>query len=166
METMRPPIRIVIPGKVYRRDSDLRHTPVFHQVEGLVVDEGVTFANMKATLEAFAHRLFDPSLAVRLRPSYFPFTEPSAEVDVTCFICRGSGCALCSGSGWVEICGAGMVDPRVFTACKVDPERYTGFAFGLGLDRVALLKYGLPDLRMLFAGDERLLRQFGTGSLS
>jgi len=163
METVKPPIRVVIPGRVFRRDSDLRHTPMFHQIEGLVVDEGITFAHMKATLEAFAHRLFDPALAVRLRPSYFPFTEPSAEVDVTCFICRGTGCALCSGSGWVEICGAGMVDPRVFAACGVDPQRYTGFAFGLGLDRVALLKYGLPDLRMLFAGDERLLRQFGTG---
>jgi phenylalanyl-tRNA synthetase alpha chain len=164
MEGAQPPIRIVIPGRVYRRDSDLRHTPMFHQIEGLVVDEGVTFAHMKATLEAFAHRLFDPSLTVRLRPSYFPFTEPSAEVDVTCFMCRGSGCALCSGSGWVEICGAGMVDPRVFVACGIDPERYTGFAFGLGLDRVALLKYSVPDLRMLFTGDERLLRQFGTGS--
>ena len=163
METMEPPIRIVIPGRVFRRDSDLRHSPMFHQIEGLVVDEGVTFAHLKATLEAFAHRLFDPSLAVRLRPSYFPFTEPSAEVDVTCFLCRGSGCSLCSGSGWVEICGAGMVDPRVFTACGIDPDRYTGFAFGLGLDRVALLKYGLPDLRLLFSGDERLLRQFGTG---
>jgi len=166
MESITPPIRVVIPGRVFRRDSDLRHTPMFHQIEGLVVDEGITFGHMKATLEAFAHRLFDPSLAVRLRPSYFPFTEPSAEVDVTCFICRGTGCSLCSGSGWVEICGAGMVDPRVFSACGVDPERYTGFAFGLGLDRAALLKYGLPDLRMLFAGDERLLRQFGTGVAS
>jgi phenylalanyl-tRNA synthetase alpha chain len=163
METMPLPIRIVIPGKVYRRDSDLRHSPMFHQIEGLVVDEGITFAHMKATLEAFAHRLFDPALAVRLRPSYFPFTEPSAEVDVTCFACRGEGCALCSGSGWIEICGAGMVDPRVFRACGIDPERYTGFAFGLGLDRVALLKYSLPDLRLLFAGDERLLRQFTAG---
>jgi len=160
MEKMRPPIRLMIPGRVYRRDSDMRHTPMFHQVEGLVVDEGVTFAHMKATLEAFVHRLFDPALAVRLRPGFFPFTEPSAEVDITCVLCLGKGCALCSGSGWIEILGAGMVDPRVFRACGVDAERYTGFAFGCGLDRVALLKYRLPDLRLLFGGDERLLRQF------
>jgi phenylalanyl-tRNA synthetase alpha chain len=160
MEKMRPPIRLMIPGRVYRRDSDMRHTPMFHQVEGLVVDEGVTFAHMKATLEAFVHRLFDPALAVRLRPGFFPFTEPSAEVDITCVLCLGKGCALCSGSGWIEILGAGMVDPRVFRACGVDAERYTGFAFGCGLDRVAMLKYKLPDLRLLFGGDERLLRQF------
>ena len=160
MEKMRPPIRLVIPGRVYRRDSDLRHSPMFHQVEGLVVDEGITFGHMKATLEAFVHRLFDPALAVRLRPGFFPFTEPSAEVDITCVLCLGKGCAMCSGSGWIEILGAGMVDPRVFRACGVDAERYTGFAFGCGLDRVALLKYRLPDLRLLFGGDERLLRQF------
>jgi phenylalanyl-tRNA synthetase alpha chain len=160
MEKMRPPIRLVIPGRVYRRDSDLRHSPMFHQVEGLVVDEGITFSHMKATLEAFVHRLFDPALAVRLRPGFFPFTEPSAEVDITCVLCLGKGCAMCSGSGWIEILGAGMVDPRVFRACGVDAERYTGFAFGCGLDRVALLKYRLPDLRLLFGGDERLLRQF------
>jgi phenylalanyl-tRNA synthetase alpha chain len=160
MEKMRPPIRLVIPGRVYRRDSDLRHSPMFHQVEGLVVDEGITFSHMKATLEAFVHRLFDPALAVRLRPGFFPFTEPSAEVDITCVLCLGKGCAMCSGSGWIEILGAGMVDPRVFRACGVDAERFTGFAFGCGLDRVALLKYRLPDLRLLFGGDERLLRQF------
>ncbi len=160
MEKMRPPIRLVIPGRVYRRDSDLRHSPMFHQVEGLVVDEGITFSHMKATLEAFVHRLFDPALAVRLRPGFFPFTEPSAEVDITCVLCLGKGCAMCSGSGWIEILGAGMVDPRVFRACGVDAERYAGFAFGCGLDRVALLKYRLPDLRLLFGGDERLLRQF------
>lgn len=160
MEKTRPPIRLVIPGRVYRRDSDLRHSPMFHQVEGLVVDEGITFSHMKATLEAFVHRLFDPALAVRLRPGFFPFTEPSAEVDITCVLCLGKGCAMCSGSGWIEILGAGMVDPRVFRACGVDAERYTGFAFGCGLDRVALLKYRLPDLRLLFSGDERLLRQF------
>jgi phenylalanyl-tRNA synthetase alpha chain len=160
MEKMRPPIRLVIPGRVYRRDSDLRHSPMFHQVEGLVVDKGITFSHMKATLEAFVHRLFDPALAVRLRPGFFPFTEPSAEVDITCVLCLGKGCAMCSGSGWIEILGAGMVDPRVFRACGVDAERYTGFAFGCGLDRVALLKYRLPDLRLLFGGDERLLRQF------
>jgi phenylalanyl-tRNA synthetase alpha chain len=136
---------------------------MFHQVEGLVVDEGISFAHLKATLEAFLHRLFDPSLAVRLRPSFFPFTEPSAEVDITCVLCGGKGCAVCSGSGWVEILGAGMVDPRVFQAVGIDPQRYTGFAFGLGLDRVAMLKYRIPDLRLLFSGDERLLRQFPGG---
>jgi len=163
MEATKPPIRVIIPGRVYRRDSDLRHSPMFHQVEGLVVDEGISFAHLKATLEAFLHRLFDPSLAVRLRPSFFPFTEPSAEVDITCVLCGGKGCAVCSGSGWVEILGAGMVDPRVFQAVGIDPQRYTGFAFGLGLDRVAMLKYRIPDLRLLFSGDERLLRQFPGG---
>lgn len=163
MESMPLPIRLIIPGRVYRRDSDLRHSPMFHQVEGLVVEEGITFAHLKATLEAFVHVLFDPSLQVRLRPSFFPFTEPSAEVDITCILCRGSGCAMCSGSGWIEILGAGMVDPRVLMACRIDPERYSGFAFGCGLDRVALLKYRLPDLRLLFSGDERLLRQFPAG---
>ena len=160
METTPPPIRVIIPGRVYRCDSDLRHSPMFHQVEGLVVDEGITFANLKATLEAFVHVLFDPRLAVRFRPSFFPFTEPSAEVDITCVLCLGKGCPMCSGSGWIEILGAGMVDPRVLRACKLDPERFSGFAFGCGLDRVALLKYRLPDLRLLFSGDERLLRQF------
>ncbi len=160
METTTPPIRVIIPGRVYRCDSDLRHSPMFHQVEGLVVDEGITFANLKATLEAFVHVLFDPRLAVRFRPSFFPFTEPSAEVDITCVLCLGKGCPMCSGSGWIEILGAGMVDPRVLRACKLDPARYSGFAFGCGLDRVALLKYRLPDLRLLFSGDERLLRQF------
>jgi phenylalanyl-tRNA synthetase alpha chain len=160
METTPPPIRVVIPGRVYRCDSDLRHSPMFHQVEGLVVDEGITFGHLKATLEAFVRVLFDPRLTVRFRPSFFPFTEPSAEVDITCVLCLGKGCAMCSGSGWIEILGAGMVDPRVLRACKLDPERVSGFAFGCGLDRVALLKYRLPDLRLLFSGDERLLRQF------
>jgi phenylalanyl-tRNA synthetase alpha chain len=163
MESQRPPIRLLIPGRVYRRDSDLRHSPMFHQVECLVVDEGITFGHLKGTLEAFLHVLFDPSLAVRFRPSFFPFTEPSAEVDITCVLCRGAGCPMCSGSGWIEILGSGMVDPRVFQACGIDPRRYTGFAFGLGLDRVAVLKYRLPDLRLLFSGDERFLRQFGMG---
>lgn len=163
MQRQAPPIRVVIPGRVYRRDSDLRHSPMFHQVEGLVVDEGITFGHLKATLEAFVHVLFDPSLEVRFRPSFFPFTEPSAEVDITCVLCRGKGCAMCSGSGWIEILGAGMVDPRVFRACGIDAAKYTGFAFGCGLDRVAVLKYRLPDLRMLFGGDERFLRQLGQG---
>ncbi len=161
MERRTPPIRIVVPGKVYRRDSDLRHSPMFHQIEGLLVDEGVTFGNLKATLETFLHALFsEHGVEVRFRPSYFPFTEPSAEVDITCIFCGGSGCGVCSRSGWIEILGSGMVDPRVFERVGVDAERYTGFAFGLGLDRVAMLLYGIPDLRQLFVGDQRLTRQF------
>jgi phenylalanyl-tRNA synthetase alpha chain len=160
MERRRPPIRIVVPGRVYRRDSDLRHSPMFHQLEGLVVDEGITVGHLKATLETFLHALFSEKVRVRLRPGYFPFTEPSAEVDISCIFCGMAGCGVCSGSGWIEILGAGMVDPRVFEAVGVDPERYTGFAFGLGLDRVAMLQYGIPDLRQLFAGDQRLTRQF------
>jgi phenylalanyl-tRNA synthetase alpha chain len=160
MESRKPPIRIVVPGRVYRRDSDLRHSPMFHQVEGLLVDEGVTVGHLKATLETFLHALFSDEVKVRLRPGYFPFTEPSAEVDISCIFCGQKGCGVCSGSGWIEILGAGMVDPRVFEAVGVDSERYTGFAFGLGLDRVAMLVYGIPDLRQLFAGDQRLTRQF------
>jgi phenylalanyl-tRNA synthetase alpha chain len=160
MERRKPPIRIVVPGRVYRRDSDLRHSPMFHQLEGLVVDEGITVGNLKATLETFLHALFSDDVQVRLRPGYFPFTEPSAEVDISCIFCDMAGCGVCSGSGWIEILGAGMVDPRVFEAVGIDPERYTGFAFGLGLDRVAMLQYGIPDLRQLFAGDQRLTRQF------
>ena len=161
MEVRKPPIRIIVPGRVYRRDSDLRHSPMFHQVEGLLVDEGISFGHLKATLETFLHALFcDHGVDVRFRPSYFPFTEPSAEVDITCIFCGGSGCAVCSRTGWIEILGSGMVDPRVFEHVGIDPERYTGFAFGLGLDRVAMLMYGIPDLRQLFAGDQRLTRQF------
>ncbi len=160
MESRKPPIRIVVPGRVYRRDSDLRHSPMFHQIEGLVVDEGVTVGNLKATLETFLHALFSDDVKVRLRPGYFPFTEPSAEVDISCIFCDQKGCGVCSGSGWIEILGAGMVDPRVFEKVGVDSERYTGFAFGLGLDRIAMLVYGIPDLRQLFAGDQRLTRQF------
>lgn len=160
MERDKPPIRIVVPGRVYRRDSDLRHSPMFHQIEGLVVDEGITVGNLKATLETFLHALFSDDVRVRLRPGYFPFTEPSAEVDISCIFCGMKGCGVCSGSGWIEILGSGMVDPRVFEAVGIDPERYTGFAFGLGLDRVAMLQYGIPDLRQLFAGDQRLTRQF------
>jgi phenylalanyl-tRNA synthetase alpha chain len=160
MERRQPPIRIVVPGRVYRRDSDLRHSPMFHQLEGLVVDEGITVGHLKATLETFLHTLFSDDVKVRLRPSYFPFTEPSAEVDISCIFCNMKGCGVCSGSGWIEILGSGMVDPRVFEAVGIDPERYTGFAFGLGLDRVAMLQYGIPDLRQLFAGDQRLTRQF------
>jgi phenylalanyl-tRNA synthetase alpha chain len=160
MESRQPPIRIIVPGRVFRRDSDLRHSPMFHQIEGLLVDEGITFGHLKATLEAFLHELFSEEVAVRLRPGYFPFTEPSAEVDISCIFCAQKGCGVCSGSGWIEILGSGMVDPRVFEAVGIDAERYTGFAFGLGLDRVAMLVYGIPDLRQLFAGDQRLTRQF------
>jgi phenylalanyl-tRNA synthetase alpha chain len=160
MESRQPPIRIVVPGRVFRRDSDLRHSPMFHQIEGLLVDEGITFGHLKATLEAFLHELFSDRVAVRLRPGYFPFTEPSAEVDISCIFCAQKGCGVCSGSGWIEILGSGMVDPRVFEAVGIDAGRYTGFAFGLGLDRVAMLVYGIPDLRQLFAGDQRLTRQF------
>ena len=160
MERTAPPIRIIVPGRVYRRDSDLRHSPMFHQIEGLLVDEGITFGNLKATLEAFLHELFAANVEVRLRPGYFPFTEPSAEVDISCIFCGGSGCGVCSGSGWIEILGSGMVDPRVFEAVGVDPDRYTCFAFGLGIDRVAMLIYGIPDLRQMFDGDQRLTRQF------
>jgi phenylalanyl-tRNA synthetase alpha chain len=160
MENRKPPIRIVVPGRVYRRDSDLRHSPMFHQIEGLLVDEGITVGNLKATLETFLHALFSDNVEVRLRPGYFPFTEPSAEVDISCIFCGQKGCGVCSGSGWIEILGSGMVDPRVFEAVGVDSDRYTGFAFGLGLDRIAMLVYGIPDLRQLFAGDQRLTRQF------
>jgi len=160
MESRKPPIRIIIPGRVYRRDSDLRHSPMFHQVEGLLVDEGITFGHFKATLETFLHALFSDDVQVRLRPGYFPFTEPSAEVDISCPFCEMKGCGVCSGSGWIEILGSGMMDPRVFEAVGVDPERYTGFAFGLGLDRLAMRLYGIPDLRQMFEGDQRLTRQF------
>ncbi|MCP4655954.1 MAG: phenylalanine--tRNA ligase subunit alpha, partial [bacterium] len=154
-----PPIRIICPGRVYRNDNDLRHSPMFHQVEGLAVGEGVTLGDLKGTLEAFVRRLFTPDTGVRLRPSFFPFTEPSAEVDITCPFCHGDGCAVCSRTGWIEILGSGMVDPRVLAGCGIDPDRYSGFAFGLGIDRVAMIRYGIPDIRMLFDNDERLLRQ-------
>jgi len=154
-----PPIRIICPGRVFRFDNDLRHSPMFHQVEGLAVAEGITFGDLKGTLEAFIHRLFSADTGVRLRPSYFPFTEPSAEVDITCPFCRGGGCEVCSQTGWMEILGAGMVDPRVLAECGIDPDVYSGFAFGLGVDRVAMIRYGIPNIRMLFDNDERLLRQ-------
>jgi phenylalanyl-tRNA synthetase alpha chain len=160
MGQRKPPIRTIAPGRVYRRDSDLRHSPMFHQIEGLVVDEGITVGHLKATLETFLHTLFSDDVEVRLRPGYFPFTEPSAEVDISCIFCRMKGCGVCSGSGWIEILGSGMVDPRVFSAVGIDPDRYTGFAFGFGLDRIAMLVHGIPDLRQLFSGDQRLTRQF------
>jgi phenylalanyl-tRNA synthetase alpha chain len=163
MLARRPPIRVICPGRVYRFDNDLRHSPMFHQVEGLAVAEGITFGHLKGTLQAFLQRLFGADTKVRLRPSFFPFTEPSAEVDVTCAACRGGGCPTCSGTGWMEILGCGMVDPRVLRNCGIDPATYSGFAFGMGLDRVAMIRYGIPNIRLLFDNDERLLRQLGRG---
>jgi phenylalanyl-tRNA synthetase alpha chain len=160
MEQRRPPVRIIAPGKVYRRDSDITHSPMFHQVEGLLVDQGVTFADLKGTLVAFVHQMFGPEVGVRFRPSYFPFTEPSAEVDIECVICRGQGCRVCKITGWLEILGSGMVHPAVFEAVGYDPETYTGFAFGLGIERIAMLKYGIDDIRLFFENDLRFLRQF------
>lgn len=154
-----PPIRIICPGRVYRKDNDLTHSPMFHQVEGLAVGRGITFGDLKGTLEAFIHRLFSPQTGVRLRPSYFPFTEPSAEVDITCPFCSGKGCRVCSQTGWMEILGSGMVNPRVLDHCGIDSSVYTGFAFGLGIDRVAMIRFGIPNIRLLFESDERLLRQ-------
>jgi phenylalanyl-tRNA synthetase alpha chain len=161
MQAYRPPIRIIAPGMVYRRDPfDASHAPGFEQLEGLVVDEGVTMVDLKATLAEFARRLFGPEARVRFRPSFFPFTEPSAEVDVSCFLCGAKGCPACKGTGWMEIMGAGMVDPAVFEAVGYDPERYTGFAFGMGPGRIALQRFGIPDIRLLYESDVRFLEQF------
>ncbi len=160
MEKESPPVRIIAPGKVYRCDSDISHTPMFHQVEGLFVDEGVSFAHLKGILRIFAHEVFGRDTTLRFRPSFFPFTEPSAEVDVQCVICRGKGCRLCSNSGWLEILGAGMVDPEVLKAVNYDSEKWTGFAFGMGIERIAMLKYGIDDIRLFFENDLRFLNQF------
>ncbi len=160
METQGPPVQIVAPGKVYRCDADVSHSPMFHQVEGLWVDEGVTFADLRGTLETFGHQMFGPKVAIRFRPSFFPFTEPSAEVDIGCVICGGGGCRVCAGSGWLEILGAGMVHPAVYGFVNYDPERVTGFAFGLGVERIAMLKYGIDDIRLFFENDLRFLSQF------
>ncbi|MBI3988366.1 MAG: phenylalanine--tRNA ligase subunit alpha [candidate division NC10 bacterium] len=162
MELKAPPIQIVVPGKVYRRDADISHSPMFHQVEGLLVDEGVTFADLKGTLQVFAERLFGKQVRLRFRPSFFPFTEPSAEVDVLCIICGGTGCRVCKGSGWLEILGAGMVDPDLFKRVGYDAERYTGFAFGMGVERITMLKFGIDDIRLFFDNDLRFLKQFQT----
>ena len=164
MQSQPPPVYIIAPGRVYRREtSDATHLPVFHQAEGLVVDEGITFADLKGTLEAMAKELFGARRRVRLGPAYFPFVEPGAEVGVSCFLCDGVGCRVC-GNGWIELLGAGMVHPRVLENCGYDPERYTGFAFGVGIERIALLRYAIPDIRMLVEGDVRFLAQFGTAS--
>ena len=155
-----PPIRIIAPGTVYRRDSDLTHSPMFHQIEGFLVDERVTFGDLKGILTHFLNEYFGAGLQVRFRPSFFPFTEPSAEVDIACVICRGSGCRVCGGTGWLEILGCGMIDPEVFAAVNYDPTKYSGFAFGMGLERIAMLKYGVSDLRLFFENDIRFLKQF------
>ncbi len=160
MEKHQPPIQIIAPGKVYRKDADVTHTPMFHQVEGLMVDEKVTFADLKGVLEVFLKEIFGSDTKVRFRPSYFPFTEPSAEVDIGCVICGGKGCKVCKGTGWLEILGCGMVDPAVFKAVEINPETYQGFAFGMGVERIAMLKYGIDDLRLFFENDLRFLRQF------
>jgi phenylalanyl-tRNA synthetase alpha chain len=160
MEKQAPPVRIIMPGKVYRCDSDLTHTPMFHQVEGLLVDENVSFGDLKGTLTAFVHQMFDEQTSLRFRPSFFPFTEPSAEVDILCVICRGKGCRVCSQSGWLEILGSGMVHPALYENVGYDATRYTGFAFGMGVDRIALLKYGIDDIRKFFENDLRFLKQF------
>ena len=161
METRKPPIRIICPGRVYRADEvDATHSPVFHQVEGLVVDKGVTMCNLKGVLEQFAHEIYGPDTKVRFRPSFFPFTEPSVEVDVSCPECGGKGCRVCKGEGWIEILGAGMVHPRVLKACGIDPDEYSGFAFGIGLDRLTTTRHKISDIRLLFENDLRFLRQF------
>jgi phenylalanyl-tRNA synthetase alpha chain len=160
MEKIKPPVRIIAPGKAYRCDADLTHTPMFHQVEGLLVDEATTFGELKGVLSIFVQRMFGEQTKLRFRPSFFPFTEPSAEVDIACVICEGTGCRVCSGSGWLEILGAGMVDPAVFAKVGYDAEKYTGFAFGMGIERIAMLKYGIDDIRLFFENDVRFLAQF------
>ena len=161
MEKTQPPIKIISPGSVYRSDAvDATHSPLFHQLEGLVIDRGITMGDLKGTLEMFAKRMFGEETRIRFRPHHFPFTEPSAEVDVSCFVCGGTGCRLCKGEGWIEILGAGMVHPNVLRNCGIDPEEYSGFAFGLGIERIALLKYHIDDMRLLYENDVRFLRQF------
>jgi phenylalanyl-tRNA synthetase alpha chain len=161
MEKERPPLRIIAPGKVYRCDSDITHTPMFHQVEGFLVDRKVSFADLKGVLAIFCQKMFDQAdIGLRFRPSFFPFTEPSAEVDIGCVICRGDGCRVCKQTGWLEILGAGMIDPEVLKMVDYDPEEFSGFAFGLGIERIAMLKYGIDDIRLFYENDLRFLKQF------
>lgn len=160
METQKPPIRIVCPGKVYRPDDDATHSPMFQQMEGLVIDKHVTLADLKGILEEFAKKFFNPSTKVRFRPSYFPFTEPSVEVDLSCAMCGGKGCRLCKGTGWIEILGAGVVNPAVLEMCGIDPHEYSGLAFGMGIERATMIKYAIPDMRLLFDNDVRYSKQF------
>jgi phenylalanyl-tRNA synthetase alpha chain len=160
MERQKPPVRIICPGRVYRRDADITHSPVFHQVEGLAVDRGISMADLKGTLALFARELFGADSRIRFRPSFFPFTEPSAEVDVLCFLCKGGGCRVCKQSGWLEILGSGMVHPRILRAMGYDTEEVTGWAFGMGIERVAMLRYGVDDIRLFYENDLRFLAQF------
>jgi len=162
MESNEPPLRVIAPGTVYRRDSDVTHTPMFHQVEGFMVGKGVTFSNLKAVLTHFLQTLFGEEVSVRFRPSFFPFTEPSAEVDIQCVICGGGGgkCRVCKGTGWLEILGSGMIHPNVFKSVGYDAEKVSGFAFGLGIERIAMLKYGIDDIRLFFENDIRFINQF------
>lgn len=160
MESSEPPLKVICPGRVYRCDSDLTHTPMFHQVEGLLISEDSSFADLKGVVEEFLRVFFEKELAVRFRPSYFPFTEPSAEVDIQCVMCNGDGCRVCSHTGWLEVMGCGMVHPRVFEYSNIDTEKYTGFAFGMGVERLAMLRYGVNDLRLFFGNDLRFLEQF------
>ena len=161
MESMKPPIRILSPGRVYRKDEiDATHSPMFHQIEGLVVDKGITMGDLKGTLNVMLKRLYGPDTVTRFRPHHFPFTEPSCEVDVQCFECHGEGCRVCKGEGWIEVLGAGMVHPRVLAGCGIDPEEYSGFAFGVGLERLAMRRFSISDLRLMFENDVRFLRQF------
>ena len=161
MLTRKPPIRIICPGRVYRADEvDASHSPVFHQMEGLVIDEDVTMADLRGTLNAFAERIYGKGITTRFRPSFFPFTEPSTEVDLTCAACHGKGCRICKGTGWIEVLGGGMVNPRVLEMCGIDSKRYSGFAFGIGLERIAMQRYAIPDMRLLYEGDVRFLSQF------
>ncbi len=160
MEKTAPPIKILSPGRVYRSDSDATHSPMFHQMEGLVVDKGITLCDLKGLLDEFARKMFTSETKTRLRPSYFPFTEPSVEVDVTCSDCHGKGCRLCKGTGWIEILGAGIVNRRVLENCNIDPDVYSGLAFGMGIERIAMIKYGINDIRLLFENDVRFLKQF------
>lgn len=160
MENRKPPFKVICPGRVYRCDSDLTHTPMFHQVEGLLISEDSSFADLKGLVESFLRAFFEKELAVRFRPSYFPFTEPSAEVDIQCVMCGGEGCRVCSQTGWIEIMGCGMVHPKVFESSKIDPDKFSGFAFGMGVERLAMLRYGVSDLRLFFENDLQFLRQF------
>ena len=160
MTTTQPPIRVVIPGRVYRSDDDASHSPIFHQIEGLAVDKHITVGDLEGCLQTFAEQMFSSDTRIRLRPSYFPFTEPSVEVDVTCAICHGKGCRVCKGTGWVEILGAGIVNPAVLEMCGIDSKEYSGFAFGLGLERIAMIKYGIPNIKLFYENDVRFLEQF------
>ena len=161
MEKQKPPIKMISPGKVYRSDAvDATHSPIFYQMEGLVVDKGITFANLKGTLELFAKKMFGSEMKTKFRPHHFPFTEPSAEMDATCFVCNGKGCKVCKGEGWIELLGCGMVHPQVLRNCGIDPEVYSGFAFGMGVDRMVMLKYGIDDIRNMYESDVRFLNQF------